>query len=101
VCEQWRIGFECFWEDMRHTYQHGLELDRKDNSGPYTPENCRWVTRRENTMNRRSTERRVDVMALSRDTGIAATTLYYRLAHGWPLEQLTRTPSVKNRCTTS
>ena len=32
-------------------YCPGLELDRADNNGDYTPENCRFVTHRENLLN--------------------------------------------------
>ena len=101
VCERWQQAFTNFWADMGPSYQRGLDLDRINNDGPYSPENCHWVARRGNSMNKRNTERRVDVMALSKATGISHTTLYYRLAHGWPLEQLTIPPSPKNRCTTS
>lgn len=101
VCARWRGGFDNFWVDMGPTYQRGLDLDRINNDGPYSPQNCRWATRRTNTMNKRNTERRVDVVALSKATGISPTTLYYRLAHGWPVDQLTRPPSPTNRCTTS
>ena len=100
VCEGWRQSFQAFWGDMGSTYRRGLDLDRIDNNGGYTPQNCRWTTRRISSMNRRNTERRIDVVELSKSTGVSTSTIYYRLAHNWPLSKLTLPPSPKNRCTT-
>jgi hypothetical protein len=100
VCKRWQNSFLNFMDDMGSTYTPGLDLDRKNNEGDYTPKNCRWVTRRENVMNKRNTVRTVDVALLSEQTGIGRTTLYNRIKAGWPVEQLTRKPSFSNRRTT-
>jgi DNA-binding NarL/FixJ family response regulator len=36
-------------------WEPGLQLDRENNAGNYTPTNCRWVTDQVNSQNRRST----------------------------------------------
>ena len=92
VCERWQASFENFWADMGETYQHGLDIDRIDNSKGYCPENCHWTTRIENCRNKRNT--RIPGWALDKATesGVNRSTLYYRVEHGLPLEQACRLP---------
>lgn len=49
VCEAWDT-FENFYSwAMSHGYKQGLSIDRIDPDKDYCPENCRWITRSENS----------------------------------------------------
>lgn len=52
VCDRWNV-FANFYEDMGD-YPSDKSLDRKDNNKGYTPDNCRWATRKQQQRNMRS-----------------------------------------------
>lgn len=54
VCDEWLDDPELFMDwAMSNGYSKGLQIDRIDNDGPYSPENCHFVTSQENNCNQR------------------------------------------------
>jgi hypothetical protein len=105
VCERWQ-SFENFAADMGPTFHPDLTLERIDNDGSYSPENCRWATRKEQQRNT-STSKRVTFRGHEKTTaewsellGIDRTTLLSRLRRGWSTERALTTganPDVLSR----
>lgn len=51
VCDEWRdVSVFAEWA-MSNGFAPGLDLDRRDTLGNYSPENCRFISRKENTQN--------------------------------------------------
>ena len=58
VCQEWQ-SFDNFYQwaksqGFQHNYS--LELDRIDNNGDYSPDNCRFVDRLTNLLNRETSQ---------------------------------------------
>lgn len=52
VCAEWNDSFENFYEwSIKNGYEDGLTIDRINNSKGYFPENCRYVTYKEQNRN--------------------------------------------------
>ncbi len=91
VCERW-MDFENFYSDMFPSYQEGLSVDRVNNDGPYSPENCRWATDHQQSRNKRNTKW-VSFMGRTQcladwciELGVPYTNARYRLSRGHPPE---------------
>jgi hypothetical protein len=88
-----RTGFAAFLKDMGAAPSPEHTLDRIDGTGAYTPDNCRWATRKEQARNRRSNRliqafgREQCLAAWSEEVGLSPTTIRYRLLKGWPVER--------------
>lgn len=92
VCERWQT-FANFYADMYPSYLPGMQIDRIDNNGPYSPENCRWVNAKKNNRNKRSNrciETPDGPMVLAEAAekyGIKPDALWHRLRTGHSIEK--------------
>lgn len=90
VCDEWRDDFHAFAEwSLSHGYAENLSIDRIENDGIYSPDNCRWatdLTQANNTRNNINIEIDGETHTLaewSRISGVGVTTIRCRLKLGW------------------
>ncbi len=96
VCDEWRYDSVAFtsWA-LDNGYKQGLELDRRDNNGPYAPWNCRFITKAENARNKRNSIKGVVfgedlVVAQARDKYNLPHHLLYEMVKSQPLEEVVK-----------
>ena len=104
VCDRWREGgFKVFISDMgpRPTPQHSI--DRVDNNKGYSPENCRWATKKEQARNMRTNRLlthngvTATVAEWAEKLGVTITCITDRLDKlGMTVEEAVTTPKRKN-----
>lgn len=95
-CDRWE-AFENFLADMGPR-EEDQQLDRIDNDGDYSPENCRWIATSEQNSNRRNCifmqhgGERVTLREYCRRTGAPYRRIIGRLHLGWPLDRAMSQP---------
>lgn len=96
VCDRWldKDGFPNFVADMGEKPEPSYLLDRIDNDGSYSPENCRWATPAASSANKRQhgdgkrAQWRERALVAARDV-IGECVYEYDLAYGLDLDGLT------------
>jgi hypothetical protein len=90
VCKEWQNSYEAFYHWATQSgYRQGLTLDRIDNDGNYSPENCRWATWKQQHNNKRSNKKikyggkLFTEATLADHIGIGKATLRRRIELGW------------------
>lgn len=98
VCDEW-LSFEAFKQWALHSgYRDDLTIDRADNNDDYKPDNCRWISQKEQSNN----TRRNVLIEFNQSThtisewadilNIPYKTLWYRISSGWDIEKALTTP---------
>lgn len=94
TCEEWKNSFQKFYEwSIANGYADNLTIDRIDNSKGYSPENCRWITNKEQQNNRRNNVRITyngetkTLVEWSELYGISYNCLRGRIVRGWDIEK--------------
>ena len=108
VCDEWLNDFTAFNEwALSHGYSGGLSLDRRDNNGNYTPDNCRWVPQSVQCNNTRRCKmityhnKSMSMADWARALGISYYTLRSRFRIGWTVERSFETPMVHKETTSN
>lgn len=99
VCQEWQDDFMTFYNwSMTNGYTNELTLDRIDNNKGYSPNNCKYATRREQANNRRSNHfltfnnETHSLSDWSRIMGIKYNALRNRIRRNWSIERALTTP---------
>ena len=93
VVARWRDP-QVFYTDVGERPTSAHTLERRDNQGDYTPENCYWATRLQQARNTRTNRLLTHagitlcVAAWAERLAVPKSTLYTRLWRGWPLSRV-------------
>lgn len=99
ICPEWENNFNAFMEwALNNNYKTGLTIDRINGDKNYCPENCRWVTYKEQNRNLKSNVN-ITFNGITKCInewadflGINKNTLYRRFYKGWSVEKALTTP---------
>ena len=103
VCENWHNA-DCFGEWAKSSgWFEGATLDRIDNDKGYSPENCKWSTKKEQAKNRRTTRlithngETHNLTEWAEILGVDRKFLINRLWRGWSEEEIFDTSKYCNQ----
>jgi len=98
VCKRWLDSFENFFADMGLKPSPKHSIDRIENDGDYTPSNCRWATKKDQSNNRRSNVRLTHkgktqtIAQWADELKMSRVAIAKRIRNGWATEKALETP---------
>lgn len=101
LCDRWH-SFDAFLEDMGEC-PSGCSIERIDNDGPYSRENCRWATILEQARNKSNNRKftlwgeTLTLTEWAHRFGLKRPTVGRRLKRGWSIEDALLRPVVVSR----
>lgn len=100
ICVDWKKSFSAFYKwAINNGYNDKLTIDRINTNGNYKPNNCRWVSVKEQANNKRTNivvnynGENKTLKQWSEDLGISYSCLRHRLYRGWSEEQALSIPT--------
>lgn len=94
VCDEWLHNFQAFYGwAMENGYKDGLSIDRIENNKGYSPDNCRWISRKAQNINKRTThyiqigKEKKSTSEWCEQYGMNYKTVRSRLRYGWTPEE--------------
>lgn len=94
ICDEWKTSYEAFeaWA-LSHGYTDKMTLERKDVNGNYYPENCCWVSWKDQANNRTSNHyitykgKTKTLMQWCDYYGLDYARVSQRIYNGWPVKK--------------
>lgn len=98
ICQDWLNDFANFYDwAVNNGYTNNLSIDRINVNGNYEPSNCRWITNKEQSNNKRNNhyitfDKETHTMAeWAKIYNINYKLLFSRLKKGWDFEKILNT----------
>jgi len=98
ICEKWYNSFAAFFKDMGNRPSPEHTIERIDNNKGYSPDNCKWATKKEQANNRRNNHFitlygwTLTIAQWSRFVNIGQSIICDRISEGWPPSKAIFTP---------
>lgn len=99
ICDDWLANRQSFYDwALNNGYKDNLTIDRIDNNGNYSPDNCRWISREEQGYNKTTTHYltyggvRKSLIEWAKELNIDYDVFRSRVKLGWSMERIISTP---------